>query len=994
MAEEHDTDKAEDHDSDKEEEESSEEESEDEEEQEEDVKAQFERIIAGFRDGKLDISTITSKPDEYNYLDQKTNDHNPRNLLHMIAEAGKDTTRALKPLVEHLVKHHRRLMEEKDNSGTTPLQAAIMAGIAKLVDYMCNAYDAEGDVDVVLALQDSKNNNCLHKAMLSKHKYARKIALKLIERVRDRETLRAQNNDGKTPLHIAVEWDRCTESQMGVVRALVAACDAALDVNVGTDVDPAQLSVYRYHEKTRKEAKKADAAKEKKEEQRSSRESVEGPTSSRNAKESSKSVPGGGPKLAPDQSRAAPTDQLSRSKEQPPSRYKDAPRERQELPMRGIQRQPTRMDMSAPRSAHPDGSKLAGKTAGTVSPALPKAPGGADTSRRSSKKKEAVTEATANEIRDFLKLHYMGTREDHESIVSFLYGPVQEKELYWSLADGPPVISLQRLERMKYVNFEDTLKYVLLPSVRVAKPPAATSKFLAKPAAKDVGKGRDDYTVIFDWLRRKGVKRIFNLYIDDREEPSHSDETIEKALQGIEVLKVWDWQRSDLSSEVIAKAAPNVSQVNLYWGGNNAVLRSWSESEGLNQLKKLDTVVLRLLIESIESKQSKDAKDQERPPPAINVQIERDVLPLKKAEAGEGAAASQEQHKDQHKWLTCMDDFATFVQNVDLDTSRLNGLEPKPITVALIDDGFDINEQSVVDKVVGGRSFRNQNNLNAPYWATSGFHGTVMASLICRVCPKVQLYVLRLDEHSAGEQGKRQITAKSAEKAVRAAIDRGVDIISMSWTIEKTVDNEPDIKKLETALDEAAKKNILLFCSANDQGTDADESHPSANPGRFKIGAATAWGTAWRWTRASHVDFIFPGDKVIKERPGNVPVEKCSLVSGSSVATALAAGLAALVLYCVQFAALHCVATNQQAKVVTLEDFQAMKTRERMAEAFHAIYTTKDSDNKYIEVWNTFETAPREGEGKEKDVKREIIVAVADKLKARRKLVFGAQNLL
>lgn len=427
MAEEHDTDKAEDHDSDKEEE-SSEEESEDEEEQEEDVKAQFERIIAGFRDGKLDINTITSKPDEYNYLDQRTNDHNPRNLLHMIAEAGKDTTRALKPLVEHLIKHHRRLMEEKDNSGTTPLQAAIMAGIAKLVDYMCNAYDVEGDVDVVLAQQDSKNNNCLHKAALSKHKYARKIALKLIERVRDTETLRAQNVDGKTPLHIAVEWDRCTESQMAVVRALVAACDAALDVNVGTDVDPSQLSVYRYHEKTRREAKKVEAAKEKKEEQRSSgREPGEGgPTSSsRNAKESSKSVPGGGPK-APDQSRPAPTDQLGRSKEQPQSRYKDAPRERQELPMRGIQRQPTRMDMSAPRSAHPDGSKLAGKTAGTMSPALPKGPG-ADTKQRSSRKKEAVTEATANEIRDFLKLHYMGTREDHESIVSFLYGPVQGK---------------------------------------------------------------------------------------------------------------------------------------------------------------------------------------------------------------------------------------------------------------------------------------------------------------------------------------------------------------------------------------------------------------------------------------------------------------------------------------------------------------------------------------------------------------------------------------
>lgn len=169
-----------------------------------------------------------------------------------------------------------------------------------------------------------------------------------------------------------------------------------------------------------------------------------------------------------------------------------------------------------------------------------------------------------------------------------------------------------------------------------------------------------------------------------------------------------------------------------------------------------------LLIESIESKQSNDSKNQEPLPPTIKVQ--RDASPLKKTELGEGLTAAQEQQKDQHKWLTCMDEFATFIQNVDLDTSRLNGVEPRPIVVALIDDGLDINEQSVVDKVIGGRSFRNQNNLNAPYWATSGFHGTVMASLICRVCPMVQLYVLRLDEYSAKEQGKRQITAKSAEK--------------------------------------------------------------------------------------------------------------------------------------------------------------------------------------------------------------------------------------
>jgi hypothetical protein len=67
--------------------------------------------------------------------------------------------------------------------------------------------------------------------------------------------------------------------------------------------------------------------------------------------------------------------------------------------------------MSDPKSIHLDEPKLVGKTAGTMSTAMPNAPS-SGTNRKSSKKneEEAVTEATANEIRDFLKLHYMGTR--------------------------------------------------------------------------------------------------------------------------------------------------------------------------------------------------------------------------------------------------------------------------------------------------------------------------------------------------------------------------------------------------------------------------------------------------------------------------------------------------------------------------------------------------------------------------------------------------------
>lgn len=385
--------------------------------------------------------------------------------------------------------------------------------------------------------------------------------------------------------------------------------------------------------------------------------------------------------------------------------------------------------------------------------------------------------------------------------------------------------------------------------------------------------------------------------------------------------------------------------------------------------------------------------------------------------------AVHEQIKHRHKWLTCMDEFADFIQNVKPSLPLY-----EPVTIALIDDGVDINEQSLHAKIIGGRSFCLRDrfqNLNKPYYVTSGGHGTLMASLICRVCPKAQLYVLKLDEHMS-EHSTRQITAKSAAKvrpiipphssgtragreggfsltldqqAVRAAIDKQVHIISMSWTIERTKSNKTDIDELSSAVEDAAKAGILMFCAANDQGIARDHSFPAACASTkhiFKIGAAEAAGTVWKWVGdPSDVDFIFPGHNVVKERPNDAPIEKCKTLTGSSVATAIAAGLAALVLYCVQLGALNTEDLNQQlnmlqqgrrGSVVTMEDFQAMKGHERMKEAFLGIGTSETSGNKYVEVWHVFESAAKKAAATEKDRKIEIVTEVAERLKTRRTL--------
>jgi hypothetical protein len=403
--------------------------------------------------------------------------------------------------------------------------------------------------------------------------------------------------------------------------------------------------------------------------------------------------------------------------------------------------------------------------------------------------------------------------------------------------------------------------------------------------------------------------------------------------------------------------------------------------------------------------------------PEIEIEVVDDHQNEKRDPTDVAVTTPHEQVQHRHKWLICMDEFADFIQNVDPPLEL-----HEPITIALIDDGVDVNEQSLHAKIIGGRSFCQRDKfqkLSVPHYVTTGGHGTVMASLICRVCPKAQLYVVKLDEH-VSDHSTRQITAKSAAKvhprlslslslpqrragcetvslrlkqqAVRAAIDKQVHIISMSWTIERTPANTADISDLESAIEAAASAGILMFCAANDQGIVRDKSFPAAC-GRtkhlFKIGAAEANGAVWKWVgNQDDVDFIFPGHNVVKERPNDAPLEKCRTLTGSSVATAIAAGFAALVLYCVQLGALHTQASNQQqtqgVNAVTMDDFKAIKGHERMKEAFLAIGTSQASGNKYVEVWEVFGPAAKKAEGVARGKRIDIVTDVARRLKMRK----------
>jgi hypothetical protein len=87
------------------------------------------------------------------------------------------------------------------------------------------------------------------------------------------------------------------------------------------------------------------------------------------------------------------------------------------------------------------------------------------------------------------------------------------------------------------------------------------------------------------------VKRILKIIADDIDNPPHSDQGIEMALErfGVEEL---DWRKKDLCPRTIRRIGENLRVLRLYWGGNNAVLRAWSEPEGLPKLRNLEQIQL------------------------------------------------------------------------------------------------------------------------------------------------------------------------------------------------------------------------------------------------------------------------------------------------------------------------------------------------------------------------------------------------------------------
>lgn len=232
----------------------------------EDIKTKFDEIRSSLKAGKVDLNSTEELHAFYHkYKDDlgevTSEDDNHNTLLHLLIEDTSSTNfQKYAPLIRLLVEKHPESLKTPDSpAGLTPLYNAISKKRNDVVRLICETFEklaGGSDINEILAIK-CLNQNCLHVAIAKS--VSPDLALFLIQKSNE-EVLCAQDSRGNTPLHVAVEYLRCTDQQLRLVKALTSKAGQAMykQTNSPTYFSPFRYHEYTYSEYLRAKTKKAD----------------------------------------------------------------------------------------------------------------------------------------------------------------------------------------------------------------------------------------------------------------------------------------------------------------------------------------------------------------------------------------------------------------------------------------------------------------------------------------------------------------------------------------------------------------------------------------------------------------------------------------------------------------------------------------------------------------------------------------------------------------
>ncbi len=210
----------------------------------------------------------------------------------------------------------------------------------------------------------------------------------------------------------------------------------------------------------------------------------------------------------------------------------------------------------------------------------------------------------------------------------------------------------------------------------------------------------------------------------------------------------------------------------------------------------------------------------------------------------------------------------------------------KPIVIAVVDSGVDPTQPDLQGALVPGADFADGTGDTSDQYG----HGTMVAGVIaarpdnglggagiCWSCRVMPVKVLGADGSG---------TAAAIADGIRYAADHGANVISMSFVL-----SGPD-SGVESALDHAHSRGVLLVAAAGNNGTDTP-TYPASYPDVVSVAAVDPSGALYPWSaRGSWVTLAAPGCAFTTAPGASFVGNFC----GTSAAAPLVAGLAGLAL--------------------------------------------------------------------------------------------------
>jgi type VII secretion-associated serine protease mycosin len=232
------------------------------------------------------------------------------------------------------------------------------------------------------------------------------------------------------------------------------------------------------------------------------------------------------------------------------------------------------------------------------------------------------------------------------------------------------------------------------------------------------------------------------------------------------------------------------------------------------------------------------------------------------------------------------------------------------VTVAVIDSGVNPDVSDLSGSVITGPDYTGVNT--SPSSRNWGVHGTWMASLIAGhghdggvdgvtgIAPRARILSIRVipdrgDPHYGKyEREQEAVIQQSLADGIRYAVAHGAQVISMS------IGYSAPSATVRAELQKAYDHGVVVIASAGNSGgpsgsarpDDAPESFPADYPGVISVGAVNTNGVVANFSSDNlSVKVAAPGISV----PAQGRDGEYWLVSGTSPACALVAGVAALI---------------------------------------------------------------------------------------------------